>query len=294
MAGVKVPVVVDGRALTLSNLDKVLYPETGFTKGQVLDYYTRVAPLLLPHLADRPLTLKRYPDGVQGHSFFEKNAPSHRPDWLRVETLPSPGSTKQRETIAYAVVEDLAALLWVVNLACLELHVPQWRVAGPGSPAPPDLLVLDLDPGPPADIVACCEVALLLRDRLAADGVQVLAKTSGSKGMQLAARAPQPDTSAYAKQLAQELERDRPDLVVHRMTKALRPGKVLVDWSQNSTAKTTVSVFSLRARPRPTVSTPVTWAEVEACTRPEDLVFTTDDVLARTAGHGDLWAQLSS
>jgi len=281
-------VEVDGRQLTLSNLDKVLYPETGFTKGQVLDYYTRIAPLLLPHMADRPLTLKRYPDGVQGHSFYEKNAPSYRPDWLRVERLASPGSTKQRETIDYAVVEDVPGLVWVVNLACLELHTPQWKVGGEG----PDLLVLDLDPGPPATIVECCEVALLLREHLEAEGVEVFAKISGSKGMQLAARAPQADTSSYAKALAQRLEVSHPGLVVHRMTKALRPRKVLVDWSQNSFAKTTVSVFSLRARPHPTVSTPVTWDEVEACRAPEDLVFTTDDVLARVQEHGDLWAPL--
>jgi len=286
---VKVPVQVDGRHLVLSNLDKVLYPEVGFTKGQVLDYYSRIAPLLLPHLADRPLTLKRYPNGVQGHSFYEKNAPSHRPDWLRVETLASPGSSKQRETIDYAVLSDLPSLMWVANLACLELHVPQWRVGAPG----PDLLVLDLDPGPPATVVECCEVALLLRERLAADGVEAYPKTSGSKGMQLTARAPHADTSSYAKALAQELERSHPALALHRMTKSLRPGKVLVDWSQNSTAKTTVAVYSLRARARPTVSTPVTWAEVEACRAPEDLVFTTDDVLDRVAVSGDLWAPLT-
>ena len=288
----KVPVEVEGRSLVLSNLDKVLYPEVGFTKGQVLDYYTRIAPVLLPHLADRPLTLKRYPDGVEGHSFYEKNAPSHRPDWLRVERLPSPGSTKQRETIDYAVVDDLASLVWVGNLACLELHTPQWRVRD-GAQQEPDLLVLDLDPGPPASIVECCEVALLLRERLAADGLEAYAKTSGSKGMQLAARAPQPDTSGYAKARAQELEAAHPALVVHRMTRAIRPGKVLVDWSQNSTAKTTVSVFSLRARPHPTVSTPLTWEEVEACRAPEDLVFRTDEALARVAEHGDLWAALA-
>ncbi len=293
MAGAKVPVVVDGRQVVLSNLDKVLYPETGFTKGQVLDYYTRVAPVLLPHLADRPLTLKRYPDGVAGHSFYEKNAPSYRPDWLRVERLPSPGSTKQRETIDYAVVDDLPSLVWVVNLACLELHTPQWRVAAAHAGEGPDLLVLDLDPGPPATVVECCAVALLLRERLAADGVEVYAKTSGSKGMQLAARAPVPDTSTYAKRLAQELEAAHPSLVVHRMTKALRPGKVLVDWSQNSSAKTTVSVFSLRARARPTVSTPVTWDEVEACREPGDLVFPPDEALARVERHGDLWAPLA-
>lgn len=281
----KVPVEVQGRQLVLSNLHKVLYPSVGFTKGQVLDYYSRVAPVLLPHLADRALTLKRYPDGVQGHSFYEKNAPSYRPEWLRVETLPAPGSTR-RETIDYAVLGDLASLVWVANLACLELHVPQWRIG-----APPDLLVLDLDPGPPATIVECCEVALLLRALL--DPLPVFAKTSGSKGMQLALAAPDPDTSSFAKSLAQALEAAHPGLVVSRMTKALRPGKVLVDWSQNSTAKTTVCVYSLRARERPTVSTPVTWDEVAACSAPEDLVFTTDEVLARVASAGDLWSPLT-
>lgn len=286
----KVTVEVDGRQLVLSNLDKVLYPETGFTKGQVLDYYTRVAPVLLPHLADRPLTLKRYPDGVEGHSFYEKNAPSYRPDWLRVERLPSPGSTKQRETIDYAVVDDLPSLVWVANLACLELHTPQWRVGGDG----PDLLVVDLDPGPPATVVECCRVALMVREHLAADGIEAVAKTSGSKGLQLAARAPQQDTSSYAKAMAQALERAHPDLVLSRMTRSIRAGKVLVDWSQNSAAKTTVSVFSLRARPTPTVSTPVTWREVEDCRSPEDLRFTTDDVLRRVGSDGDLWAALAA
>lgn len=291
MSGTKVTVDVDGRQLVLSNLAKVLYPSVGFTKGQVLDYYSRVAPVLLPHLTDRPLTLKRYPDGVQGHSFYEKNAPSHRPGWLRVERLPSPGSSKQRDSIDYAVVDDLASLVWVANLACLELHVPQWHVS---APAEPDLLVLDLDPGPPASIVECCEVALLLRERLAADGLEAFAKTSGSKGMQLATRAEGAarETSTYAKQLAQDLERSRPGLVVHRMTRSLRPGKVFVDWSQNSPAKTTVCAYSLRARDRPTCSTPLSWAEVEACRTAEDLAFTTDEVLARVEADGDLWAGL--
>lgn len=291
----KVAVDVEGTQVVLSNLDKVLYPEVGFTKGQVLDYYTRIAPVLLPHLAGRAVTRKRYPDGVEGQVFFEKNAPRGTPDWVHTETLPSPGSSKNRETIDYVVVDDLAALVWTANLAALELHTHMWRVQD-GGQAPPDMVVFDLDPGEPATIVECCEVAQLLRPLLEADGLAPLAKTSGSKGMQLYARADAfgsaEETSAYAKSLAQRLEKEQPELVVHRMTKALRPGKVLVDWSQNSAAKTTVSVYSLRARARPTVSTPVTWDEVAACRRPEDLVFTSDDVLARVEEHGDLFAPL--
>ena len=292
MSPSKIAVDVDGRQVVLSNLDKVLYPAVGFTKGQVLDYYTRIAPVLLPHLAARALTRKRYPDGVEGQVFFEKNAPRGTPEWVHTVELPTPGSTKARETIHYVVVDDLATLVWTANLASLELHTHMWRVDRDA----PDMVVFDLDPGPPATIVECCEVALLLRPLLEADGLEPLAKTSGSKGLQLYARAEgfssSEQTSAYAKGLAQRLEAEHPDLVVHRMTKALRPGKVLVDWSQNSAAKTTVSVYSLRARERPTVSTPVTWDEVERCTGGQDLVFTSDDVLARVQRHGDLFAPL--
>ena len=296
MSGSKVVVDVEGRSVALTNLEKVLYPD-GFTKGQVLDYYTRIAPVLLPHLAGRALTRKRYPDGVDGPVFFEKNAPRGTPEWVTVVNLPSPGSSKGRETIDYVVVDDLAALVWTANLASLELHTHMWRVdPASGAAQAPDLIVFDLDPGPPATIVECCQVAQLLLDLLEADGLRPLAKTSGSKGLQLYARADGFDsaeaTSAYAKGLAQRLERELPELVVHRMTKALRPGKVLVDWSQNSAAKTTVSVYSLRARPTPTVSTPVTWDEVAGCRTPEDLVFRSDDVLARVAEHGDLFAPL--
>ena len=292
MSGTKVVVDVEGRQLALTNLEKVLYPAVGFTKGQVLDYYTRIAPVLLPHLAGRALTRKRYPNGVDGQPFFEKNAPRGTPEWVRVVTLPSPGSTKGRETIDYTVVDSLAALVWTANLASLELHTHQWRVDS----GAPDLIVFDLDPGPPATVVECCAVALLLRDVLRTDGFDAVAKTSGSKGLQLYARAgdlaSSDEASAYAKALAQRFEASHPELVVHRMTKALRPGKVLVDWSQNSAAKTTVSVYSLRAGDRPTVSTPVTWDEVAACTSPDDLVFTSNDVLARVADHGDLFAPL--
>ena len=295
MSGTKVVVDVEGHPVALTNLEKVLYPD-GFTKGQVLDYYTRIAPVLLPHLAGRALTRKRYPDGVEGQVFFEKNAPRGTPEWVRTVNLPSPGSSKNRETIDYTVVEELAALVWTANLAALELHTHMWRVSDDGMALPPDLVVFDLDPGPPATIVECCAVAQLLRPLLEADGLTPYAKTSGSKGMQLYARADAfgsaEETSAYAKGLAQRLEKEQPKLVVHRMTKALRDGKVLVDWSQNSAAKTTISVYSLRARPRPTVSTPVTWDEVKGCRTPEDLMFTSDDVLARVEEHGDLFAPL--
>jgi len=295
MTGPRIPVQVDGRRLSLSNLDKVFYPEVGFTKGQMIDYYTRIAPVLLPHLAGRPLTLKRYPDGVAGGSFYEKNAPRSAPEWVRTVRLPTPGSTRNRETIDFVVVDGLPTLVWAANLATLELHTPMWTVGARGAAHDADLVVFDLDPGPPATIVECCLVARLLREALATDGLEAWAKTSGSKGLQLyvpVSETPAERTSAYAKELAQRLERDHPALVVHRMTKALRPGKVLVDWSQNSAAKTTVCVYSMRARARPTVSTPVTWAEVETCRSPEDLVFTTADVLDRVAVDGDLFAPL--
>ena len=288
----KLTVDVEGTPVVLSNLDKVLYPATGFSKGQVLDYYTRIAPVLLPHLAERALTRKRYPDGVDGQAFFEKNAPRTTPDWVRTVTLPTPGSSTGRETLDYVVVDDLATLVWTANLAALELHTHTWRIDRDS----PDLVVFDLDPGPPATVVECCAVALLLRPLLAADGLAPLAKTSGSKGLHLLARADHfgsaEQTSAYAKELARRLEKEHPDAVLSRLTKSLRVGKVLVDWSQNSAAKTTVTAYSLRARERPTVSTPVTWKEIESCSQEGDLVFTSDDVLARVATHGDLLAPL--
>ena len=295
----KVPVQVDGRTLTLSNLDKVLYPAVGFTKAEVIDYYTRIAPYLLPHVANRPLTFKRYPDGVEGKFFFEKNAPSHAPDWVPRITLPSPGSTKNRDTINYAVMNDLPTLVWAANLAALEFHVPMWRVSLRARKAEnkarhPDLLVFDLDPGPPATVVQCCEVAQHVRAVLDEDGLSAYPKTSGSKGLQLYvpldASRPWEDVHTYARQLAQRLEKEHPELVVWNMKKEVRTGKVLVDWSQNNAAKTTIAVYSLRARPTPTVSTPVTWDEVEACADPADLRFTSADVLARVAEHGDLFA----
>jgi bifunctional non-homologous end joining protein LigD len=286
----KVTVDVEGRHLTLSNLHKVLYPDAGFAKAEVIDYYTRIAPVLLPHLADRPLTVKRYPNGVDGMFFYEKNATRGTPDWVRTRTLPVPGSTKNRETIDYVVVEALPDLVWLANLAALELHVPQWRIPRRARNPRTDLIVFDLDPGPPATIVECSEVAVLLRDLLLADGFAPFAKTSGSKGMQLTApiECDDPDLpSSYARLLAQRLEKDRPDLIVSRMAKDLRPGKVLVDWSQNNPAKTTVAPYSLRARPQPTVSTPLTWDEVEIGGL---LTFTAAEVLDRVTELGDLFA----
>ncbi|GAA0950346.1 non-homologous end-joining DNA ligase [Nonomuraea longicatena] len=288
----KTPVRVEGRDLVLTNLGKVLYPADGFTKAEVIDYYTRVAHVLLPHLAGRPLTAKRYPNGVEGAFFFEKNAPAHVPGWVRRVTLPVPGSTMDRQTIDFALVEDLPSLVYYANLAALELHVPQWRVDADGAALAPDTLVFDLDPGPPATIVECCAVALLLRETLAADGLDARPKTSGNKGMQLyAAWDGPPEPSAYAKEVARRLERAHPKLVVSVMAKQARQHKVFIDWSQNNPAKTTIAPYSLRARPHPTVSTPLLWAEVEGCRTPEDLVFTASDVLDRVREHGDLFVR---
>jgi bifunctional non-homologous end joining protein LigD len=293
----RLTVEVEGRRLSISNLDKVLYPEVGFTKGEVIDYYTRIAPVLLPHLRDRPLTLKRYPDGVDGGVFFQKNRPQGTPPWVRTVELPSPGSSKRRDTVDYTVTCDLPTLVWAANLASIELHVPMWRVDAAGKALHPDTLVFDLDPGAPADVVACCRVAALVRAELDGDGLAAYPKTSGSKGLQLYVPLdpvrPWEDVHAYARALAVRLERAHPDLVVSNMKKELRPRKVLVDWSQNNAAKTTVAVYSMRARQRPTVSTPVTWDEVDRCASAGDpslLVFTTDDVLARVADDGDLFA----
>ena len=228
----KVTVDVEGLHLTLSNLGKVLYPETGFTKGEVIDYYSRIAPVLLPHLADRPLTVKRYPNGVDAPFFFEKNAARGTPPWVRTVTLPVPGSTMNRETIDFVMVEELPTLVWLANLAALELHVPQWRIRPRQRKPHTDIVVFDLDPGAPATITECCAVAVELRTVLAADGLTPFAKTSGSKGMQVSAPIETDDPEApsrYALSVAQRLERARPDLIVSRMSKSLRPGKVFVD-----------------------------------------------------------------
>jgi bifunctional non-homologous end joining protein LigD len=286
----KVAVQVDGRTLMLSNLDKVLYPAAGFSKAQVIDYYLRIAPVMLPHLAGRPVTIKRYPEGVDGQFFYQKNVPAGLPDWVPTARIATPGSAKARESIEYILGGDLPVLIWAANLAALELHTPMWRYPQAGQP---DLLVFDLDPGPPATVLECCQVALLLRPLLTQRGLQPVAKTSGGKGMQLYAAVSQlssQQTSDLARELAEQLEGEHPGLVVSRMTKALRPGKVLIDWSQNNAAKTTVTPYSLRARPQPTVSAPVTWDEVTACRRADDLVFTAVDVLDRVADSGDLFA----
>jgi bifunctional non-homologous end joining protein LigD len=275
-------------------LDKVLYPAVGFSKGEVIDYYGRIAPVLLPHIENRPLTLKRYPHGVDSKFFYAKNVPAGAPAWVRTAKLPSPGSSKDRDEVEYVLADGLATLVWTANLAALELHAPMWRLEGRRRPAPPDLMVFDLDPGAPATVVECCRVAELVRELLDADGLSALPKTSGSKGLQLYVplrpERPWRDIHQYARRLAERLEREYPRLVVSNMRKALRGGKVLVDWSQNNAAKTTVVVYSLRARERPTVSTPVSWREVESCRRPEELVFLAGDVLERVERLGDLFA----
>lgn len=278
-------VKVDDRTLKLTNLHKVLYPESGFTKGQVIDYYARIAPVLLPHLRGRPATLRRYPNGVDGQSFFEKNVARHAPEWVRTERLATPGSSVGNEYLDFVLIEDLPTLVWVANLAALELHVPQWRVG-----AEPDLLVFDLDPGPPATVVECCQVALWLREELAEGGYEAWPKTSGSKGMQLSVPVEpgEMDTGTYARELAERLARAYPKQVVATMAKAQRGGRVFIDWSQNRPAKTTIAPYSLRARSSPTVSTPVSWQEVEQCEHVDELTFTADEVRARVDELGDL------
>jgi bifunctional non-homologous end joining protein LigD len=287
----RVEVHVQGRTLSLSNLDKVLYPVAGFTKGHVIDYYTRVAPAVLPHLEGRALTLKRYPNGVEGQFFYEKNAPSHRPEWVRTARVPI---RTDGRTIDFVVADDLPTLVWLANLADLELHTSLARAADPKAPT---ILAFDLDPGPPATIVECARVALRLREVFAHLGLEGFPKTSGSKGMQVYVPLNVPTTYAQTKRfsqaIAQLLERRHPELVVSEMRKDLRPGKVFVDWSQNDEHKTTVAVYSLRAKDHPTVSTPLGWEEVEAVTEsedPDELVFTSADVLERVAEHGDLFA----
>jgi bifunctional non-homologous end joining protein LigD len=286
--GDRLMVRVDGRELELSNLDKVLYPAVGFTKGEVIDYYTRVAPVMLPHISDRALTRIRYPNGVDGQFFFEKNAPAGTPRWVRLERLPAPGSSSGRDELDYVVADDLPTLVWLANLAAIELHTPQWRVG-----EHPDLLVVDLDPGPPAGLAECATVAVLMRDRLAEDGVTAYPKTSGKKGMQLccpiAATQPADVVSGYAKRIAEELERTSPRTITSKMAKRLRPGKVFIDWSQNSAAKTTVSPYSLRAQSTPTASAPMAWDEVEAGAVRQ---FGSAEVLERIEEYGDLFEDL--
>jgi bifunctional non-homologous end joining protein LigD len=274
-----VQVEVEGRGLSLSNLDKVMYPAVGFTKGEVIDYYTRAAPALLPHLRGRPLTLKRYPDGVEGEFFYEKRCPSHAPEWVRTADL---------DGINYCICDDLPTLVWAANLADLELH-PSLSLAE--RIERPTAMAFDLDPGEPATIEHCCEVALLLREALDRLGLECFAKTSGSKGMQvyvpLNSAVTYDDTKPLSQALARHLEGQHPKLIVSSQKKELRRGKVLIDWSQNDEHKTTVCVYSLRARERPTVSTPLAWDELDD---PDSLVFEAEEVLDRIERRGDLFA----
>jgi bifunctional non-homologous end joining protein LigD len=285
-------VEVEGRTLKLTNLEKVLYPATGFTKGQVVDYYARVAPVLVPHLAGRPLTMKRYPGGVgeEQEFFFEKNAPKHRPEWVKTAPV---WSDSNHRTIEFILANDLPTLIWIANLASIELH-PSLSVA-PGI-STPTMIVFDLDPGPPANIVQCCQVGLWVRQIFEHFGLQSFPKTSGSKGLQiyvpLNTKITYEQTKSFAHAIARLLEQEHPDLVVSDMKKAIRTNKVFVDWSQNDQHKTTISVYSLRAREHPTVSTPVTWEEVEQALKKKDatrLVFEAKDVLARVEKRGDLF-----
>jgi bifunctional non-homologous end joining protein LigD len=282
---------VDGRKLVVSNLEKVLYPKSGFTKAQVIDYYIRIAPVLLPHLKNRPITLKRYPDGVEGFFFYEKQCPPHRPRWIKTASVPS---LRKEKKIDYCVMNDLPALVWAANLADLELHTFLHRAPAIGRPT---ALAFDLDPGPPADMVLCCQAGLWLKAIFDELRLESFAKTSGSKGLQifvpLNTATTYDKTKAFAHTLAQRLESEHPGVIVSRMQKALRTGKVLIDWSQNDDHKTTVNVYSLRAKPQPTVSTPVTWDEVADCLKrkaPARLTFLSDEALRRVEKHGDLFA----
>jgi bifunctional non-homologous end joining protein LigD len=285
-----VDVRVDNRTLRLTNLDKVYWPAAGFTKGQMIDYYTRVAPVLLPHLRGRPLTLKRYPEGVDGQMFYEKNCPKHRPDWMHTAKVWSGGNDR---FMYYCVVDDLPSLVWVAQLGTIELHTSLSLATRLERPT---AMVFDLDPGPPATIVECCRVGLWLRDWFTEHGLRSFPKTSGSKGLQLYVPINVPvdydRTKHVSRGLAQKLERDHPREVVSMQRKTLREGKVLIDWSQNDENKTTINVYSLRARERPTVSTPLHWHEVEACLEAADpglLVFDAPAVLERVQEHGDLF-----
>lgn len=295
----EVHVDVEGRTLTISNLHKVLYPRTGTTKGEVLNYYAQVAPVLLPHLKDRCVTRIRWPHGVQDASFFEKNVPNGTPSWVHTAKVPTTGSrgpSRNGDTLVFPIVDDLATLTWLVNLAALELHVHQWTVDAQDRPRGADRLVIDLDPGEPAGLHECCQVALLVRDKLAERDLAARPVTSGSKGLHLYAdlpeRLPPDESTALAREVAEELQGERPQLVTATMTRTKRSGKVFLDWSQNAGSKTTISPYSLRGRDVPTVATPVSWAEVEAGA--EDALeldqFRFEAVLERVREHGDLFA----
>jgi bifunctional non-homologous end joining protein LigD len=296
--GEEVRVEVEGHTLKLSNLDKLLYPRTGTTKGEVLNYYAQVAPVLLPLLRDRPVTRVRWPNGVERDRFFEKNAPAGTPRWVRTADVPTTGSrgeSRHGDRLVFPIIDDLATLTWAANLAALELHVHQWTVSKQGKPRGADRLVIDLDPGEGAGLHECCRVALLVRDKLIERKLDTRPVTSGSKGLHLYAHLPRRQdsdkTSETAKTIAEELQAEHPKLVTATMTKAKRSGKVFLDWSQNAGSKTTVSPYSMRGVERPLVATPVTWAEVEEGS--EDPVgldqFRYDEVLQRVAEHGDLF-----
>jgi bifunctional non-homologous end joining protein LigD len=294
-------VEVEGRELKLTNLDKVLYPKAGFTKGEMVDYYAKVAPAMVPHLKGRALTLRRFPEGVDDTdaAFFEKRCPKHRPDWVKTAAVVA---GPRAGVIDFCVCEDLPTLVWMAQLAAIELH-PSLSLAA--EPDRPTVLAFDLDPGPPADVLDCCRVGLRLRELFGHFGVECFPKTSGSKGLQVYAPlndetvsyegdgADGQGTKPLARAIAQLLEKQTPDLVVSKMKKVDRKGKVFVDWSQNHRRKTTIAVYSLRAREQPTVSTPVTWDEVERAVERDDadsLVFEAKDVLKRIEQHGDLFA----
>lgn len=286
----KSELLIGGKRLAVSNLDKVLYPAVGFTKGDVINYYIQVARVLLPHIQDRPITLKRYPNGVEREFFYEKRCPAHRPDWIKTASV---WSERNEEEIRFCVISNLASLVWAANLADLELHT---YLAKAGKPEAPTMVVFDLDPGAPADIIQCARVGMELKRMLEGIGLQSFPKTSGSKGLQVYVPLNRPATyertKPFARTLAEMLERKHPGLVVSKMSKALRGGKVFVDWSQNDSHKTTVAVYSLRARERPTVSTPVTWEEVQRALTREDadcLVFDQAAVLKRIEKFGDLF-----
>ena len=295
MAKKETVIEIEGKHLKLSNLDKVLYPAVGFTKGQVIDYYVRIAPALLPHLQGRPLTMKRYPEGVNGMFFYEKNCPKHRPDWVQTAKVWSGGRNAYMQ---YCMAQDIPTLVWAANLADLELHTSLSRAEKIEQPT---MMVFDLDPGPPADIVLCCQVAFWLKDIFDRFKLQAFAKTSGSKGLQIYVPLNTPvtyeETKDFSRALASRLEDQHPDLVISDMKKSLRTGKIFVDWSQNDEHKTTVNVYSLRAKEHPTVSTPVTWEEVEKCLKKKDpklLVFESHQVLARVEKMGDIFAPVQT
>lgn len=301
-----VAVQVGGRVLKLSNLDKVLYPASSTTKAEVAQYYAEIAPVLLPQLRDRPLTRLRFPNGTSGKSFFEKNVPKGAPSWLRRVTVVSPHSRRADELVAYPLVDDVAALTWLANLAALEMHVPQWRVSGDddsggGHPEPPDRLVVDLDPGAPAGLTECAQVALLVRDLLVERGIsRIVPVTSGSKGLALygsldGSRSCE-QVRELAKGIATTLSTQRPDLVLATMTRAQRTGKILFDWSQNAAAKTTICPYSLRGKkPEPFVAAPRSWSEIEAgAANTEPLTqLSPFEMLDRVQEDGDLMAELA-